>query len=101
MVVDRYRQKLLSPVLTYDILIKESMDLHRLVKRLDLAQLLTLRLFHDILQIVAGHLHAVCTNAGIHTLKQKRNLLFASAAEHAIPLLISRFSHMLLLAPLS
>ena len=98
MIIYSYGKKFLGSVLTYYILIQESMYFHRLVKRLDLSKALMLRLLHHVLEIVTGHLHAVCTNAGIHTLKQKRNFLFASATEHAIPLLVSRFRHILLFA---
>ena len=72
MVIDSYGKKLLRPVLTYHILVKELVDFLRFMKRLDLAKRLgSSRLAIEFLKIISGQLYTIRTDASIKSLKQK------------------------------
>ena len=82
-VVYGHSQQLLRPVLTYYILVQKSMDLGRLLQRLDLSKRLRRRSRH-LVNIALGHLDTIGADACIHTLKQNRYFVLSPAAEHAV-----------------
>ena len=85
MVIYSYRKKLFRPVLTDHILVQELMYLLRLMERLDLSHwLCRLRSPVKILEIVSRQLHTFRTDTCVKSLQQKRNLVLASSAEHAV-----------------
>ena len=84
MVVDRYGKQLLSPLLPYYILVEISMYLLRFQELFNLPGLRCGRLL-QIMDIVIAELHAVAADGRIKSLKHQRHLMFAPAAEYAIP----------------